>query len=268
MGYKLVASDNFEVDHTLDPAYWVWHEAPPYIVLGGHMTQDSGEVAGMGAFVAGGSHMAQRTTVKFTRIDPDAWIYILVRVHEDSAGNIAETIRAILMDDALYVSSGGGSFAEADDPAVLAVGTPYWGRVTIDAAHSVSAEIFDADPNSGAQAIHFVSSDLPDVDEETYPGYTTTPGCGGLRATPGIIIDEIIYEVPEVHHMDDKNVPHEGQVAKAVDAQARRTSDHAAIPDLTPAASGTYVQAEASAVRGKVNEILDVLRDAELIPPA
>jgi hypothetical protein len=65
----------------------------------------------------------------------------------------------------------------------------------------------------------------------------------------------------------DTNVPHEAQVAKAVDAQARRTSDHAAIPDLSPAAaSATYVQAEATATRGKVNEILDVLRDAELIP--
>lgn len=65
----------------------------------------------------------------------------------------------------------------------------------------------------------------------------------------------------------DQNVPHEQQVDDAVDAQMKRTSDHAAIPDLSPAAaSATYVQAEATATRGKVNEILDVLRDAQLIP--
>jgi hypothetical protein len=67
--------------------------------------------------------------------------------------------------------------------------------------------------------------------------------------------------------VDDTNVPHEGQVDKAVDAQMRRTSTHAAIPDLSPAAASVgYVQAEATATRGKVNEILAVLRDAELIP--
>lgn len=65
----------------------------------------------------------------------------------------------------------------------------------------------------------------------------------------------------------DTNVPHEQGVADAVDAQARRTSDHAAIADLaSPGAA--YVQAEAVAARNKINEILDVLRDAELIPAA
>jgi hypothetical protein len=43
------------------------------------------------------------------------------------------------------------------------------------------------------------------------------------------------------------------------------TSDHAAIPDLA-APSAAYVEAEALAARNKINEILDVLRDAGLIP--
>jgi hypothetical protein len=68
-------------------------------------------------------------------------------------------------------------------------------------------------------------------------------------------------------NIPDEHIPHEQEHADATDAQMARTSDHAAIPDLSPAAaSGTYVQAEATATRNKVNEILDVLRDAELIP--
>jgi hypothetical protein len=194
---------------------------------------------------------------------------VRAREEEQFGGVIGmASIWAEITNDYLAISSGGGSYAQADDPAVLSLNTPYWGRITIDGTHNVSAEIFDADPNSGAQAIYFVSSDLPDEDEESYPGFDKVPGYGGLRASPGIIIDEIRYEVPEVHNMDDTNVPHEEQVDKAIDAQARRTSDHAAIPDLTPTASVGYVQAEATATRGKVNEILDVLRDAELIPPA
>jgi len=65
--------------------------------------------------------------------------------------------------------------------------------------------------------------------------------------------------------IDDTHVPHEQQVTEAVDAHARRTSDHAAIADLA-SPSASYVQAEAVAMRGKINEILDVLRDAEFIP--
>jgi hypothetical protein len=67
--------------------------------------------------------------------------------------------------------------------------------------------------------------------------------------------------------IQDEHVPHEAEHAKATDAQLARTSDHAAIPDLA-SPSATYVQAEAVAMRNKVNEILDVLRDAELIPAA
>jgi hypothetical protein len=63
----------------------------------------------------------------------------------------------------------------------------------------------------------------------------------------------------------DKNVPHEQKVDDAVDDQLARTSDHAAIADLA-APSATYVQAEAVAAQGKINEILDVLRDAGLVP--
>lgn len=50
-----------------------------------------------------------------------------------------------------------------------------------------------------------------------------------------------------------------------VDAQLAATSDHAAIADLS-APSAAYVEAEAIAITGKINEILDVLRDAGLIP--
>jgi len=66
-------------------------------------------------------------------------------------------------------------------------------------------------------------------------------------------------------NIPDENVPHEAAHAKATDAQMARTSDHAAIPDLAPP-SATYVQAEQVAQTNKINEILDVLRDAELIP--
>lgn len=52
-----------------------------------------------------------------------------------------------------------------------------------------------------------------------------------------------------------------------VDAQLAATSDHAAIADLA-APSAAYVEAEAIAMTGKINEILDVLRDAGLIPAA
>ena len=63
----------------------------------------------------------------------------------------------------------------------------------------------------------------------------------------------------------DVNVPHEAAHAAAVDAQMDRTSNHPAIPNLA-APSATYVQAEATAAQGKINEILAVLRDAQLIP--
>jgi len=63
----------------------------------------------------------------------------------------------------------------------------------------------------------------------------------------------------------DKSVPHEGAHRQVVDERLVDTSDHAAIADLaSPGAS--YVQAEAVAARDKINEILDVLRDAGLIP--
>jgi len=65
--------------------------------------------------------------------------------------------------------------------------------------------------------------------------------------------------------LDDINIPHEQAHADATDAQMARTSDHAAIADLA-APSAAYVEAEALAARNKINEILDVLRDAELIP--
>jgi hypothetical protein len=69
------------------------------------------------------------------------------------------------------------------------------------------------------------------------------------------------------HAGHDVHVPHEPAVDDAVDDQLARTSDHAVIADLASPSVG-YVQAEAVAARDKINEILDVLRDAGLIPTA
>lgn len=69
------------------------------------------------------------------------------------------------------------------------------------------------------------------------------------------------------HQRPGDTVPHQDDVEGVVDQQLKDTSDHAAIADLaSPGAS--YVQAEAVAARDKINEILDVLRDAGLIPSA
>lgn len=67
------------------------------------------------------------------------------------------------------------------------------------------------------------------------------------------------------HSTHDEHVPHEPEVDAAIDDQLKRTSDHAAIADLA-APSAAYVEAEAIATRAAVNGILDVLRDAGLIP--
>lgn len=70
---------------------------------------------------------------------------------------------------------------------------------------------------------------------------------------------------PDYSGVGDTNIPHEAEVDKAVDAQMRRTSTHAAIAD--PGSPGSsYVQAEAVATNDAVKAILAVLRDAELIP--
>lgn len=63
----------------------------------------------------------------------------------------------------------------------------------------------------------------------------------------------------------DKNVAREAGVDAAVDDQLARTSDHAFIADLA-SPSASYVQAEAVAARNKINEILDILKDAGLMP--
>jgi hypothetical protein len=68
------------------------------------------------------------------------------------------------------------------------------------------------------------------------------------------------------HQRPEDIVPHQDEQEELVDAQLVATSDHAAIADLG-APSSTYVEAEAIAMTGKINEILDVLRDAGLVPP-
>lgn len=69
----------------------------------------------------------------------------------------------------------------------------------------------------------------------------------------------------EGHQRPDDTVPHQDEQEDLVDEQLKATSDHAAIADLA-SPGGTYAQAEAIAARDKINEILDVLRDAGLIP--
>lgn len=92
---------------------------------------------------------------------------------------------------------------------------------------------------------------------------------------------------PDYSNVQDVNVPHESEVAEAVDAQMARTSDNAAIAAVTAtaipdaaSAGATYVQAEVNAIRDEVvalnarlalavtalNLALEVLREAELIP--
>ena len=66
--------------------------------------------------------------------------------------------------------------------------------------------------------------------------------------------------------VEDSNVPHEQNVANAVDAQMRRTSTQAHIPNATVAAGANPTKAEYDALVGKFNSVLGVLRDAELLP--
>lgn len=67
------------------------------------------------------------------------------------------------------------------------------------------------------------------------------------------------------YNIEDENVPHEANVADAIDDQMERTSSHAAIADVASPGS-SYVQAEHVAMRNAINDILEVLRDAGLIP--
>lgn len=69
----------------------------------------------------------------------------------------------------------------------------------------------------------------------------------------------------EEHASRDTHVHREAQVDKAIDDQLGRTSDHAAIADAA-AVGSSYSQTEVNVLRTKINEILDVLRDAGLIP--
>jgi xanthine dehydrogenase iron-sulfur cluster and FAD-binding subunit A len=68
--------------------------------------------------------------------------------------------------------------------------------------------------------------------------------------------------------IDDHNVPHEQQVADAVDDQLARTSTQAAITNAAVAAGATPTKAEYDALVAKFNLVLGVLRDSELIPAA
>ena len=65
--------------------------------------------------------------------------------------------------------------------------------------------------------------------------------------------------------MHDVHVPQEHEHREMVDDALEATSTHAAIANPGSPGSG-YVQAEAVAVRNAVVDILEVLRDAGLIP--
>lgn len=64
----------------------------------------------------------------------------------------------------------------------------------------------------------------------------------------------------------DETVPHEDEHREVVDSQMRRTSSQAHIPNATVAAGANPTKAEYDATVAKLNLVLGVLRDAELIP--
>lgn len=65
--------------------------------------------------------------------------------------------------------------------------------------------------------------------------------------------------------MADERVPHEQAHRDVVDSQMRRTSNQAHIPNAS-ASVAAPTKAEFDAVVAKLNLVLGVLRDAELIP--
>jgi hypothetical protein len=69
-----------------------------------------------------------------------------------------------------------------------------------------------------------------------------------------------------VSQIPDENVPHEAEHADATDAQMRRTSDVGPIANLASPANNNYSQPEQTTMANTINQILQVLRDAELIP--
>lgn len=92
---------------------------------------------------------------------------------------------------------------------------------------------------------------------------------------------------PDYSGVGDEHVEHEKDVAEAIDAQMRRTSSEGTIATVTATAipdaaspGATYDQTEVVALRTEIvalnarlalavaalNNVLDVLRDAELIP--
>lgn len=69
----------------------------------------------------------------------------------------------------------------------------------------------------------------------------------------------------DILHQEDVEGVIDEKVEEVLEEKLAGTSDHAAIADLA-APSAAYVEAEQVAQTNKINEILDVLRDAGLIP--
>lgn len=67
--------------------------------------------------------------------------------------------------------------------------------------------------------------------------------------------------------IDDQFVPHEAQVDKAILAELARVSQVPALPNIGNSAAAP-TQAEHNALVASHNQVLQVLRDAKLIPAA
>ena len=69
----------------------------------------------------------------------------------------------------------------------------------------------------------------------------------------------------KILHQDDVEEVIGDKMDEVIEEKLAATSNHAAIADVVAPSAG-YVEAEALAHRNTTNEILDVLRDAGLIP--
>lgn len=62
------------------------------------------------------------------------------------------------------------------------------------------------------------------------------------------------------------HVPHESETRGVIDDQLKRTSSQVHIPNASPAAGATPTKAEYDTLVGKFNNVLQTLRDSELLP--
>lgn len=273
MGYIVGGIEDFTEDHTQDPTFWKWldmavaGDGEPPLVENGHVVIPEAAVSDLnptglgilaGQFLLAGNHMAQRTTVKFSKTG-DQYLGVSTRVHSAQGPSTGYQAISAWVDayGHFAISSDGGTYVSGPEIA-LVDGDWYWLRCSIDDTHNVMAELFDSDPDS-AEPIAAFTSDLP--DDETVQ-YARIPGTGGFIASAGVIIDEFKFEylekTPE-RDIPDRFVPHEAAYRKLIRDELKTISNHAGIPRLD---STTNVED----IRVAVNQILDVLRDTGIIP--